>query len=115
VNDLYWRILALFPAAKVGFNGKVQLADAGDGNGPQIVQWDATLDAQPTAQQLAAVTAGQIAAAQQQQREAAAQSLLGDQSPTGVALRAVYLAAGLTAQQVAAQLAAADQAGASPG
>ncbi len=105
---LYDAILTLYPAATFGRGGTVTLGDAADGNGPRVVRWDAAaLGPQPTAAQFAAVTQAQADAARQQQVQAAAQALLSDAGSVGTALRAVYLAAGLTAAQVSAQLAAA--------
>jgi hypothetical protein len=103
-------ILALVPAATFGPGGTVTLADRGDGNGPVIVAWDdAALGPQPTPEQLAAVTPAQVAAYYEQRAQAAALALLADPGATGTALRAVYLAAGLTAAQVQAQLPAASR------
>ena len=98
-------ILVLFPAARplVDFD----VIDRGDGQGAQVAFWSAALGPPPTAAQLAAVTAQQVQAARQQRSQAAALALLGDPGGTGTALRAVYLAAGLTAQQVQGQLATA--------
>ena len=84
------------------------IVDQGDGMGQQIVFWDADrLGPQPTAKQLAAVTDAQVTAYRQQQAQTLAQALLSDAGATGTALRAIYLAAGLTAQQVSAHLQAA--------
>jgi hypothetical protein len=79
------------------------IVDQGDGKGQQIVFWDPRLGSVPTAEQLAAVTDQQVQAYRQRQ----AQTLLSDAGATGTALRAIYLAAGLTAQQVSAHLPAA--------
>jgi hypothetical protein len=100
-------ILVLVPAATFGPGGTVALADRGDGTGPAVVAWDAALGPQPTPDQLAKVTPAQVTAYYQQQAQAAALALLTDPGATGTALRAVYLAAGLTAAQVQAQLPAA--------
>ena len=102
-------ISVLFPAATFGPpGGTVWLTD--DGTGPAITYWDAAaLGPQPTTQQLAKVTDAQVTAHRQQQAQAAAQALLNDTGATGTALRAIYLAVGLTAAQVSAQLPAASQ------
>jgi hypothetical protein len=101
-------VAVLFPAAAPGVDYEVQ----DDGQGAHIVRWIAArLGPRPTPQQLAAVTAAQVTAHLQQQAQAAAQALLADPGATGTALRAIYLAAGLTAAQVSAQLPAAGQGG----
>lgn len=104
-------VLVLQPAATFGPDGTCRVADKGDGNGPQIVSWDPSLGPQPDAKQLAAVTPAQVTAYSQQQAQAAAAALLADPGATGTALRAIYLAAGLTPAQVQAQLAAASASG----
>jgi hypothetical protein len=83
------------------------IVDQGDGKGQQIVFWDPRLGSVPTAEQLAAVTDQQVQAYRQRQAQTLAQTLLSDAGATGTALRAIYLAAGLTAQQVSAHLPAA--------
>ncbi len=80
-----------------------------DGNGLQLARWNARLGPQPGADQLAAVTQAQVDAVHQQQAQAVAQALLADPGGAGTALRAIFLAAGLTAAQVSAQLSAASQ------
>jgi hypothetical protein len=77
---------------------------ADQGSGPQIAFWSKRLGPQPTADQLAAVTADQATAARRQQTAQAAGALLVDPGPVGTALRAVIAAAGLTLAQVQAQL-----------
>lgn len=100
----------LVPAVTIGPGLAAELTDSGDGNGPAISVWNAvTLGPEPTPVQLAAVTPAQVTAYYQQQAQAAAQVLLVDLGGTGTALRAIYLAAGLTAAQVQAQLPAASK------
>jgi hypothetical protein len=96
-------ILVLFPSSVPAIDWVVV-------NG-EITYWDPALGQPPTAKQLAAVTDAQVTAYRQQQARAAAQAILNDPGPLGTALRAVYLAAGLTAAQVSAQLPAASQGG----
>lgn len=93
MDDLAVRILVLVPAATFGRGGTVQLSDAADGRGPQVVSWDtAALGTQPTAQQLAAVTAQQIAAYYTAQQRAAADGLLSDPAGPSKLQRAAVLA-----------------------
>ncbi|HEX5272507.1 MAG TPA: hypothetical protein VFW33_18545 [Gemmataceae bacterium] len=100
-------VLALCPTATFGPQGACLIRDTGDG--PRVVAWS-VVDAggnpvpQPTPDQLAAVSPAQAQQARRQQVRALAQALLADPGPAGTALRAVYLAAGLTAEQVQAQL-----------
>ncbi len=86
-----------------GFFADYEVGDDGQG-GASITYWNPRLGPQPTADQLAAVTAADVTAARQQAAQVAAQALLDDPGAAGTALRAVYLAAGLTAAQVSAQL-----------
>jgi hypothetical protein len=110
--DIFDAILVLTQGVSPPPVPRVDFAVADAGQGPQLTFWDADrLGPPPTAKQLAAVTAQQVTAYYQAQAQAAAQALLNDPGATGTALRAIYLAAGLTAAQVSAQLPAASQGG----